>query len=561
MRQWSLVVLVLLLATAVHALEGPVIIDQGRPRLAARVNTFAPAADPNDAVLTYDSGPVYFFPDATTIGTLWGVRFSPVQACSLMSVDVFAYQGSGQIRFRFYRDDNGQPGAEFGTPQIRTLIGDLNLETVVLDPLDVGASDFYVMMEIISGPPPYPVTDADGGSGRSWFRFPGQDWEHVVDFDISLRAGVRYYGVDLTGPEIIHIPVTRSFSDEFSTPIRCRFTDLSGISYARVFYRAQGAATWDSSNFIYQFDSEWQAEVPLTTAGTTIEYFIRAYDASTTHNQSTLPQGAPDVVFTYYMHPGRELVYDDGSPEMFFYIDTVWANNLFAVRMTPPTYPVKVNLLRAFVSDTSPFDFEIHAAAGGQLAGLLAGPFQVSAPEAFRWADFVIPDAQQPLIASGDFFVVFRWKPNSPTLPAVGADSVVGASGRSYSDDDIGGWFNYTMFDWQIRSAIATPTAVIEIGGPNVPRTFELGQNFPNPFNPRTRVEFALSQPSHVRLSVYNLLGQHVVTLVDEHMPAGRYQADFEGRNQWGDEVPSGVYFYRLDTDEFSQTRKMMLLR
>ena len=44
-------------------------------------------------------------------------------------------------------------------------------------------------------------------------------------------------------------------------------------------------------------------------------------------------------------------------------------------------------------------------------------------------------------------------------------------------------------------------------------------------------------------------------------MPAGRYQADFEGRNQWGDEVPSGVYFYRLDTDEFSQTRKMMLLR
>jgi hypothetical protein len=425
----------------------------------------------------------------------------------------------------------------------------------------MGAADFYIMMEIISGPPPYPVTDADGGTGRSWFRYPAQDWEHVVDFDINIRAGVRYYGDDLAGPEIVHIPVTLGFSQAFSTEVRCGLNDLSGIREGWVYHRTKGTTPFDSTRLHYQFDNEWQAEIPPRPAGAEVEYFIRAYDGSPTGNLGTFPQGAPGVLLTYRIHPGLELRYDDGYPEMFFFIDTAWYENAFAVRMTPPTYPVKVNLLRAYVTDTSEFEFEVWSVVGGELGSLLAGPFATHASEAFAWADLVIPEHLQPTIHSGEFFAVFRWKPSTPTDPAVGADTLAGASGRSYSWDTQFGWYQYDQFEWQVRAAVATPTGIVDLGAPELPRAFSLEQNTPNPFNPSTRIDFALSEPARVKLAVFNLLGQQVRTLVDEHLPAGHYRADFDARDDHGRGLPSGLYFYRLEAGGAYHTRKMILMR
>jgi hypothetical protein len=542
------------------ALSDPVPVAVGHPRTAGQL-VGTPAAGPADAVLGYDSGPTYFFPDATAIGTLWGVRFSPLQACSLITVQVCAFQGGGQVKFHFYRDDAGVPGAEFATPQVRTLVGDLNLENINLTPVDVGGADFYVVMEVISGPPPYPVTDADGGTGRSWFQYPGQDWEHVTDFDINIRAGVRYYGADVMGPEIAHVPLTLGFTEAFSTQISCELSDLSGVNKGWVYYRLQGTSSFDSSALLPGTGIEWSAELPPYAAGATVEYFIRAYDAASTHNLSTSPQGAPAVLYSYRMHPGVEISYDDGRPEMLFYIDTAWSGNTFAVRMTPPQYPMKINLLRAFVTDTSAFDFEIYAAAGDSLAGRLAGPFETRAASPLSWADLVIPEVSQPTLNSGDFFVLFKWKPWSPTLPAVGADSVPSSHLRSYSYDGVFGWYKYPMFDWLIRAAAVTPTGVIELGGPELPRSFELSQNVPNPFNPSTNVDFALAAGAHVSLDVFNLLGQKVRSLVNETLPAGTYRVSFDAQDEAGRALPSGLYFYRLDTGYENQTRKMMLLR
>lgn len=542
------------------ALSEPVSVASEHPRVAGRLQGL-PAAGPTDAVIGYDSGPTYFFPDATKLGTLWGVRFTPVQACSLLSVQVYAFQGGGQVKFHFYRDNAGAPGNEFAAPQVRTLVGDLSLENIALDPVDVGAADFYVVMEVISGPPPYPVTDADGGTGRSWFQYPGQDWEHVVDFDINIRAGIRYYGADAVGPEIVHLPVSLGFTEATSTEIRCDLSDLSGVDYGWVLFRAQGSPAFDSSLLLYLVGDEWSAQLPPFAAGTMVEYFIRAYDAAPTGNLSTSPQGAPAVLYSYRMHPGVEIAYDDGRPEMLFYIDTSWSGNTFAVRMTPPQYPIRINLLRAFVTDTTVFDFEIHAASGDSLTGLLAGPFETRAKSPMTWADLFIPESQQPTLNSGEFFVVFKWKPWSPTLPAVGADSVANSDLRSYSYDGTYGWFKYPMFDWLIRAAAVTPTGVIELGGPELPRDFELSQNIPNPFNPSTTIDFALAGSARVKLDVFNLLGQQVRSLVNEALSAGTYRVSFDARGDEGRALPSGLYFYRLETGLASQTRKMMLLR
>ena len=95
----------------------------------------------------------------------------------------------------------------------------------------------------------------------------------------------------------------------------------------------------------------------------------------------------------------------------------------------------------------------------------------------------------------------------------------------------------------------------------NRPGTYALHQNYPNPFNPTTTISFSLRDPGHARLMVYNVLGQAVTTLVDEHIVAGEHEVTWHGNNDDGNSVSSGIYFYRLEIADYTETRKMMLLK
>jgi hypothetical protein len=89
-----------------------------------------------------------------------------------------------------------------------------------------------------------------------------------------------------------------------------------------------------------------------------------------------------------------------------------------------------------------------------------------------------------------------------------------------------------------------------------LPTEYALAQNYPNPFNPSTDISFALPNSGQVKLVVYNVLGQEVATLVDQHMDAGNHTVTFQA-----DDYSSGVYFYRLNAEKYTQTLKMMLLK
>jgi hypothetical protein len=104
----------------------------------------------------------------------------------------------------------------------------------------------------------------------------------------------------------------------------------------------------------------------------------------------------------------------------------------------------------------------------------------------------------------------------------------------------------------------ALPTQEME---PPLPVEFVLCQNYPNPFNAATVMEFAVERRAHVRLTVVDLLGRQVAMLADEVMPAGTHQATWDGRAYDGTEVATGVYFYRMEADDFVETKKMVLLR
>jgi len=95
----------------------------------------------------------------------------------------------------------------------------------------------------------------------------------------------------------------------------------------------------------------------------------------------------------------------------------------------------------------------------------------------------------------------------------------------------------------------------------NVPEEFSIEQNYPNPFNPICEVAYTLPTNCHVRLTIYNILGQKVRVLVDEYQSAGHKSVKWDGKDAQGQELASGVYFYRLEAGEFAQTKKMVLLR
>ena len=86
--------------------------------------------------------------------------------------------------------------------------------------------------------------------------------------------------------------------------------------------------------------------------------------------------------------------------------------------------------------------------------------------------------------------------------------------------------------------------------------TYALAQNFPNPFNPETTIEFQLEKPGHTTVSVYNSIGQLVATLINENLASGNYHVSFHAENQ-----PAGIYFYRIQSGDFSATRKMLLIK
>jgi hypothetical protein len=112
-----------------------------------------------------------------------------------------------------------------------------------------------------------------------------------------------------------------------------------------------------------------------------------------------------------------------------------------------------------------------------------------------------------------------------------------------------GGWIDPATHEYTYKGNGALPTS------------FSLGQNYPNPFNPSTTLDYALPSAAHVTIDVYNVVGQHVLTLVDEVQPAGFHMVTWSGTDESGSTVATGVYLYRFRAGDYTETRKMLLMK
>ncbi|MBU1679065.1 MAG: CotH kinase family protein [Bacteroidetes bacterium] len=116
--------------------------------------------------------------------------------------------------------------------------------------------------------------------------------------------------------------------------------------------------------------------------------------------------------------------------------------------------------------------------------------------------------------------------------------------------------------NWDASRGIGTPCKIndtftsAEISSQNLPTKFELYQNYPNPFNPSTIIKFQVASSKFIKLHVFDILGREIQTLVNEQKPPGNYEIEFSAVG-----LPSGVYFYRIKTENYNATKKMVLLR
>jgi hypothetical protein len=211
--------------------------------------------------------------------------------------------------------------------------------------------------------------------------------------------------------------------------------------------------------------------------------------------------------------------------------------------------------------------------------------FWVSPPDSGRSVDNLAPEEPLRLAGEQSFSpegLTLTWKPNAEAdlagyaiyrgsvagfVPGPG-NIVVSTPDTLYLDS---GWHWGDSYYYKVAAvdihgnesgyALLTPEKITGDDTPKAPEATYLSQNFPNPFNPATKVAFGLASPATVRLRIYDAAGRLVRVLTERTLPAGHYAKVWDGRDARGASVASGIYFYRLEAGTFMQTRKMVLLK
>ncbi len=188
----------------------------------------------------------------------------------------------------------------------------------------------------------------------------------------------------------------------------------------------------------------------------------------------------------------------------------------------------------------------------------------VSDKETFQ---IILLDPQFYSTSTGDGEIIIQYKVVEESGSCtVGIENYTEDIGLDYVFNDI---YEVTasmlQSNFAIKFTTQSPVIVSVEGGESVsemiPDEYTLEQNYPNPFNPQTHIRYTLPEAGHISLKIYRVDGQLIKVLFDDYQSAGRYEKLWDGTNDRGVKVSSGVYFYRLATDKFSSVRKMLFIK
>jgi hypothetical protein len=205
------------------------------------------------------------------------------------------------------------------------------------------------------------------------------------------------------------------------------------------------------------------------------------------------------------------------------------------------------------------------------------------------WHFYVYPIPAAPnLVAPGnnsyisDMFLLFDWDTVATansfriqvSVDSAFAATVIDTSGlnvSNYLTQTLGVLQNNTQYYWRVNASNSFATSlwsqrwtfqtltILTNAGSNeskIPKVFKLYNNYPNPFNPATKIKFDLPSNCNVKLKIFDITGKEVANLINEELKAGTYEYQFNAVN-----LSSGVYFYRIETGNFSDIKRMMLIK
>ncbi|MCI0449727.1 MAG: T9SS type A sorting domain-containing protein [Chlorobi bacterium] len=261
---------------------------------------------------------------------------------------------------------------------------------------------------------------------------------------------------------------------------------------------------------------------------------------------------------------------DDGTYENGYRTITNGDSTRFVQKMIMPSQPITLTAICVTWSALSPsgsltYDLVVYdtTGAGDSPGNLVASVNGVSAPSIaiyplhsrYRY-NVNIPLTQRA------YYIGVRWD-NNPVLPFfISADENGTIGGDAYKIPSLGGVYIWTSVIIEFTNfrnfGIRAEGFLVGIQpvSSEVPNDYRLHQNYPNPFNPVTYIKFGMPKNSLVKLVIYDVLGSEIAVLVNEKLTAGEYGVDWDASK-----YPSGVYFYRLFAGDYTQTKKMVLIK
>lgn len=253
----------------------------------------------------------------------------------------------------------------------------------------------------------------------------------------------------------------------------------------------------------------------------------------------------------------------------------------YAVRFTPSISGqltgLQLNLTtvaNAPIVGAGPLVCEVYSNMSGSLGGVpgskignsVLHPFERLTPGTNNYIGMI--DASAVVTAGMDYHLVVSVQ-NAGDVVKVRADDGSLPTNRSSLFNGTN-WVNVadpasgqtTPRNLRMRGIVTAVSGLVSVGNSDdIPRSFILEQNHPNPFNPSTTIQYSVPRQGVVKLRIFDLIGREVATLVNHDQGPGTYRVAWDGRNHFGTEVASGVYFYRLETAGVHQVRKMALVR
>jgi hypothetical protein len=253
--------------------------------------------------------------------------------------------------------------------------------------------------------------------------------------------------------------------------------------------------------------------------------------------------------------------HDDGVAELYTIPSSTYDGNREAVQLEMPEGSSKVYTIEFMTNTTAQIGIGIAANNNSRPGLQRCGPFWIHAPVAQEMVTFHIPGIQAPTITQDSFWVTVDWPSASPNDPGIGTDWSQPYHEVSWQYTRTTGWVQATTLNFMLRAGVGAPVSAVDPENPAVAHQFRLMANYPNPFNPQTMIPFELSHSGDASITVYNLMGQKVTTLLSGPITAGYHVVSWDARDAAGLEVATGIYLVRLESEGLSATQKITLLR